>query len=120
MQATGGEIHARVKKIAKNRGLTMKELCKKLDISENGIKYGLINKTIKLNTLLNMASVLNVDYKKIIEGEDSNYVQEEISAYGNKDLRLALEECRKEKERAWQMVSWLQSKLDDDEKERVS
>jgi len=121
MYITGEQIHARVKKIAKSRGLTMKELAQKLDLSENGIKYGLIKKTIKLDTLLRMAMVLNIDYKKIVEGDDNNYLQEDIPAYGNTDLRVALEECRKEKERAWNMVEWLQSKMDNgDKKERVS
>jgi DNA-binding XRE family transcriptional regulator len=62
-----------------------------------------------------------VDNKGVIF-EENVTMKEPIPQYGNtdKDLRQALEDCRKDKERAWAEVEWLRGQIDEIKKKEAS
>ena len=68
---------------------------------------------------------LNARWLILGEGDmfiSSTGVQEDRAEYNTNaknDLRVAFQECQKEKERAWNMVEWLQAKLDEGNKKET-
>ncbi|MGM0530439.1 MAG: helix-turn-helix domain-containing protein [Bacteroidota bacterium] len=123
MELTGNQMYENLKKIVKKKGWDLKDICKKMDINDSTLKSGIENKTIKLYNLLKLSEILNVDYKKIIEGEEEIHQAEEPQAPYKKEnltvLNTALQDCRKEKERAWEMVEFLKSQLRDNKKKEA-
>jgi len=54
------EIKNKVQTLAKQRGLSIRELCKKIGMTESGFSYTIKNNTLKVETLFNIADVLGV------------------------------------------------------------
>jgi transcriptional regulator with XRE-family HTH domain len=92
------QIRENIRKLAKSKGYSINDLCEKLKITRNGFDYTFNNKAVKLSLIFDIADVLSVDYKKLIEGPDasSNIVQEDKATYekNNQKYTEALEEIR--------------------------
>lgn len=67
-----------VRFVAQFKGVTFKDLCKKVGITESGLSYSLKNNTIKLDTLKSIADVLNVPVSIFIDevGKEAGLIYE--------------------------------------------
>lgn len=117
------------------------ELLKYFDLSQNkfaeriGVSPQTINNIIKkgnkpsgkvIQGIAKEFPKINLRWLLLDEGEMlgkhyDNTVEETQPEYGNsdKDLRQALEDCRKDKERAWAEVEWLRGQIDEIKKKDV-
>jgi transcriptional regulator with XRE-family HTH domain len=102
---------------------------KSLDVNQvfiSDIETGKKNPTLKI--IENLFKEHNINLNYLIAGfgnmfnQTQNTVGEPIPQYGNtdKDLRQALEDCRKDKERAWAEVEWLRGQIDEIKKKEAS
>jgi len=54
------QLEKKIKYFAKSKGLNVKELCKRIEITEQGLVYALKNNTLKVETLNKIADVLTL------------------------------------------------------------
>ena len=109
MHITGSQLKTNIKRLANSKGYSLNELCDVINLTRNGFDYSIKNMTIKLATIIDIAKVLDVDYRKIIEGyqNEISSVDESSSEYGknfkekyyelleeNRELRMKIEELR--------------------------
>jgi transcriptional regulator with XRE-family HTH domain len=70
------EIEIVIKHMAKVRDISMRQLCKGIGMTENGLSYSLRKNTIKINTIEKIAQYFNVNpiiiYRRLYL--DSDYV----------------------------------------------
>jgi len=69
------DIMSRIQKLAKERQITIKNLCKEVNVSEAGLYYSIKNNTLKVETLLKISKVLDVDARYFF----TNEISEEIA-----------------------------------------
>lgn len=55
------QLETKVKELAKSKGVTMKNLCQRIEMTEAGMNFSLKNHTLKITTLEKIASVLDVE-----------------------------------------------------------
>ncbi len=53
-------LELKIKDLARQKELSMRKICQKIDMSENGLALGLRNNTIKLDTLSKISEVLHI------------------------------------------------------------
>ena len=53
-------LELKIKDLARQKDLSMRKVCQKIDMSENGLALGLRNNTIKLDTLSKISEVLHI------------------------------------------------------------
>lgn len=111
-------IELKVKKILKEKGWSMKHLCYRIDMTENGLKYAFKNNSLKISTLIEIADLLEVSPEFLLR-ENSVYpvisgsgsmVNEDNEVYKSKIISLESKLCLMEKE-----VSHLAERLKDKE-----
>jgi transcriptional regulator with XRE-family HTH domain len=68
-----------LKKIAKAKGYDMKELCKKIAMTPEGLKLAFTNDTIKLKTVISISEILGVSLDDLIN--------KDISLNDNADIK---------------------------------
>lgn len=66
------QIGKQIKELAKKSDITIKDLCKKIEMTESGFNIALKNNTLKIETLQKIAKVLKVDISYFFINEYSN------------------------------------------------
>ena len=124
------EVNNRILKLIKNLGVTQSKFAEDIGIARqtiNHITTGKYEPSAKVIQAI-AKKYDNLNLKWLISGEGKmfkefdNNVSEPIQNYGQKDvdLRQALEDCRKDKERAWAEVEWLRNQIDEIKKKEAS
>ena len=66
MYYTGNQLYDNLKKIARKRGYTIKEVCQKIGMTPEGLKLSFINNSLKLFTAMELANLLGVKINEIL------------------------------------------------------
>jgi transcriptional regulator with XRE-family HTH domain len=126
-------IGQRIKKVIKNYDLSQENFATKIGVTRQRIG-NIVNDKNQPNAEL-LAEICekfeSINARWLLTGKgymfeygyEANKVQEEIPVYKKDEisvLKSALEDCRKEKERAWEMVNWLQGQVDELKKKEAS
>jgi transcriptional regulator with XRE-family HTH domain len=78
MYYTGNQLYDNLKKIARKRGYTIKEVCQKIGMTPEGLKLAFINNSLKLFTAIELANLLGIKIDEIL-------MEKEISKTAEKD-----------------------------------
>jgi len=66
------QIGKKIKELSKKSNLTIKDLCKKIEMTESGFNIALKNNTLKIETLQKISEVLEVEIGYFFESEQNN------------------------------------------------
>ena len=72
---TDSQISTLIKSFAKSKGITLKEISKKIGITEQGLYTSFQNNSIKVSTLQKIADVLEVDIREFFGGNYLDLLQ---------------------------------------------
>ena len=78
----------KIKTLASERKITLKELCLKIDISEQGLHKMVGNNSIKVSYLEKIAEVLEVPISYFFEEESVNISNNRNTIIGNKNQNI--------------------------------
>lgn len=87
------QLEKQIKKIAKNKDISIRQLCLKIEMTENGLSRALKNNTLKIETLQRIAIVLKVDIEVFFGGEKKKCKRCEILDKDSKRLADCLEDA---------------------------
>ena len=84
------QIESKIKELSKKQGLSIRQLCQKIDITENGLSKTFKNNSLKVETLQKVANILQVDIRDFFGGVGVNSLELE-----NKYDKLKEEQSKK-------------------------
>jgi len=118
MYYTGNQLYDNLKKIARKRGYTIKEVCQKIGMTPEGLKLAFINNSLKLFTAIELANLLGVKINEILMEKEisqamekdadskNQYKDKYYKALEEKDrIRDKLEELREKYERLYEKIT---------------
>jgi transcriptional regulator with XRE-family HTH domain len=71
MQLSDYQLHGKVKKLSFSKGMTLKDVSEQIGMTEQGMYLALKRGTIKLETLIQISNLLNVDVNYFLSNENT-------------------------------------------------
>lgn len=78
------QLEEKIKEFAKEKNISIRQLCIKIGMTENGFSKALKNNTLKLNVLKKISSELEVSIHDFFEDDNNDYYDE----YENLDNQI--------------------------------
>ena len=117
MYYTGNQRYDNLKKIARKRGYTIKEVCQKIGMTPEGLKLAFINNSLKVSTAMELANLLDMRINEILMEKEmsqagetgteskNQYRDKYYKALEEKDrIRDKFEELREKYERLYEKI----------------
>lgn len=93
MEDSQNKLYSEFKIIVRKRGFTLKEVADKIGLSENGLKSGFINSTLKTRTVKGLSELLDIN-PSFFFIEDISIVNEDRAPYSSPDKDKKIEHLK--------------------------
>jgi len=84
------QLERKIKDLAKNKNISIRQLCLKIEMSEQGFGSSLKNNTLKIETLQKIADVFDIQISEFFLDENIEKLTKKIAFYEDKLNRLSI------------------------------